>query len=254
VALVAAQHNRPGLAGAAVALGTLFKLYPALLLVFFVVKRQWRALVGFAVAMLVLNGISLVLVGWEMHRVYLFEVLPRIGGGTTWVENQTLNGFVSRMVGGFIDAAPYSHPLVSVVTYGGFLLAVAGASWLALRPAEQESPHFMLQYGIYIVLMVLTVPAAWMHYQTIVIVPFFALLLYSATRAHGLPRWRAALLGVAYALIGYGNQWNFFDGTLTGHLTFLGVSYKFYGLVLLLTVVVACLRDAPPRRAAAGAR
>jgi hypothetical protein len=250
VGLVAAQRNRPGIAGAAIALGTLFKLYPVLLLVFFVVKRQWRALIGFAVAMLILNGIAILAVGWEMHRVYLFEVLPRIGGGTNWVENQTLNGFVSRLVSGDIDAAPYHHPLVSVATYGGFLLALAGATWLAWQPAEPRSARYMLQYGIFAILMVLTVPAAWMHYQTITLLPFFALLLYSARGESGLndalPRWRAALLAGAYALIAYGNPWSFFNGTIMGHLTFLGVSYKFYALVLLLAVTVACLRDQPP--------
>ncbi len=247
IALVMTQRNRPFLAGAAVALGTLFKLYPALLLVFFVVKRQWWALGGFVVAMLLCNGLAVAVVGWEMHRVYLFDVLPRIGGGTSWVENQALNGFVSRLVGGHIDAARFDHPLVSVITYGGFGLALAGASWLASRPAEPRSPRFMLQYGSFIILMVLTVPAAWMHYQAIVILPFFALLLYSASGEDGFPRWRAALLGIAYALIAYGNPWSFYSGTIMGVLTFAGVSYKFYALVLLLTVTGACLLDRQPR-------
>ena len=86
------------LAGALVALGTLFKVYPLLLLAFFVVKRRWWALAGFALGMLVLNGLSISVIGWEMHRVYLFEVLPRIGGTTSWVENQTISGFLARLV------------------------------------------------------------------------------------------------------------------------------------------------------------
>ncbi len=247
LALLASQHRRHVLAGALVAVGTLFKLYPALLLVFFVARRQWWALVGFAAAMLVCNGLALAVVGWEMHRVYLFEVLPNIGGGTTWVENQTLNGFMSRLVGGFIDAAKFDHWLVSIVTYGAFGLAVVGATLLARRPAPPRSPQYMLQFGVFLILMVLTAPAAWMHYQTIVLLPFFALLLYSATSEQGLPRWRAALLALAFGLIAYGNPWSFFSGTITGHLTFLGVSYKFYALVLLLVVSVACLLDRPPQ-------
>jgi hypothetical protein len=74
-----------------------------------------------------------------------------------------------------------------------------------------------------------------------VLLPFFALLCYSALNGDMLPRWQAALLGIAYALIGYGNQWSFFDSTIMGHLSFVGVSYKFYGLLLLLVVTVACL-------------
>lgn len=257
LALVAARSGRVGLAGALIGLGTLFKLYPVLLLAFFLARREWRAVAGFGLALLVCNGIALAVIGWEMHATYLFEVVPRIGGGTSWVENQTLNGFLSRLVAQDIDASPMHHPLVSLLTYGGFLLALGGAVVLARRPAAPQSPRYVLQFGLFLILMVLTVPAAWMHYQTIVILPFFGLLLASATSdqdgsngaegtgVDGLPRWRAALLGVAYALVAFGNQWSFFNGTIMGGLTLLGASYKFYGLVLLLAVTVACLLDRP---------
>jgi hypothetical protein len=170
-------------------------------------------------------------------------VVPRIGGGTSWVENQTVNGFLSRLFTSTIVSEKFDHPLVSALTYLAFLLGMGGAALLARQSADEHSPRFTLQYGLFIILMILTVPAAWMHYQTIMILPFFALLLYSA-RYDGLPRWRAALLGIAFALISYGNQWSFFDGTILGGLTIIGISYKFYGLLLLLLVTVACLRDA----------
>lgn len=238
-ALVALQRGRDGWAGAAIALGTLFKLYPAVLLAFFVVKGRWRALLGFAAAMVVLNGLAVAVMGWEVHRVYLFEVLPRIGGGTAWVENQTLNGFLSRLAGGEIASNVYRNPLVSLATYGGFLLALGVASLVALQPAERTSPRFMLQYGQFMILMVLFVPAAWMHYATITVVAFVAVLF----EAHEQPltRWRAALFGLAYALIAYGNQWSFYGGIVMGPLTLLGISYKFYGLLLLAAVVTGPL-------------
>ncbi|NJO04833.1 MAG: DUF2029 domain-containing protein [Chloroflexaceae bacterium] len=242
VALVAMRRNWLLLAGAAVALATMFKLYPVLILGFFVIKRQWRALVGFAAAMLAINGLALAIVGWREHFTYLFEVVPRIGGGTAWVENQTINGFVSRLLAPGIIAEKFDHPLVSIITYGGFLLALAGVGWLSLRPQPRTGARFALQFSLFAVLMVLAVPAAWMHYQTITILPMFAVLLYSME--HGLPRWRAALFAVAYALIAYGNQWSFYDSAMRDVLTVLGTSYKFYGLVLLTVVVVACLRDA----------
>lgn len=242
VALVAAQRQQDVLAGAALALGTLFKLYPALLLVFFVVRRRWWALAGFAAAMLVCNAVAIAVVGWEMHRVYLFEVVPRIGGGTSWVENQTLNGFLSRLAAPGITSDKFDHPLVGVLTYAGFLLALGGAVLLMRRPADLRSPRFVLQFSIFIILMVLAVPAAWMHYQTITILPFFGVLLYSTEQGR-LPRGQAALLGIAYALVAYGNQWSFYTGHVLGGLTVLGVSYKFYGQVLLLSITAACLLE-----------
>jgi hypothetical protein len=232
-------------AGAAVALGTLFKLYPVLLLAFFLARRQWWALAGFALAMLLCNGVALGVMGWEMHRVYLFEVVPRIGGGTAWVENQTLNGFLSRIYSHTITSTIYTHPVATMATYIVAAVAGLGAMLLALLPAERASARYALHFSIFPILMVLVVPAAWMHYQTIVILAFVAVLLY-AHESGGLPRWSAALFGGAYGLLAYGNQWSFYLNKIMGGLTVMGVSYKFYGMILLLLVVVVCVFKAAP--------
>lgn len=252
LALVTSQRGNDGLAGAAVALGTLFKLYPVLLLAFFIAKRQWRALVGFALAMLICNGLALAVVGWEMHRVYLFEVVPRIGGGTAWVENQTLNGFLSRIFAPDVTSSIFEHPLVTLLTYAGFGMATLAAFALAWQPAERDTPRYMLQFGVFVLLMVLVVPAAWMHYQTIVILTMAGVLMYAGEI--GLSRWTAALSGLAYALIAYGNQWSYYLNNIMGKLTIIGISYKFYALLLLLAVMVVCLLDRADQPAEAGAR
>lgn len=236
VALVAAQRRYDGLAGAAIALATLFKLYPVLMLAFFLAKRQWRVLVGFIIGMLIYNGIAIAVVGWEMHYVYLFDVIPRIRGGTSWVENQTLNGFLSRLFAPNISATIFEHPLVMLLTYAGFGVTAIGATLLALLPAERQTPRYMLQYSLFVILLVLVVPAAWMHYQTVTILTFACLLVF--TRQAQIARWRAALLGGSYALIAYGNQWSYYLNDIMGGLTVMGVSFKFYGLLLLLAVTV----------------
>jgi hypothetical protein len=229
------------LAGALVALGTLFKVYPLLLLAFFVVKRRWWAVAGFALGMLVLNGLSISVIGWEMHRVYLFEVLPRIGGTTSWVENQTISGFLARLSVLPTDTSIFHNRPIELL--GLALGAAAGmlACLLALRPARSTSTTLALQYGAFGLVMVLTVPAAWMHYETLLFLPFAALLLHM--RDHRIGLTRAALLAISFALAGYGNQWSYFDGTVLGVLTVLGVSYKFYGMLLLGGVLAATVLE-----------
>ena len=71
--------------------------------------------------------------------------------------------------------------------------------------------------------------------------PFAALLLHTRDRQIGLIT--AVLLALSFALIGYGNQWSYYDGTIMGVLTVLGVSYKFYGMLLLGGVVCATLLE-----------
>jgi hypothetical protein len=234
-----AAHLFDLLAGALVALGTLFKIYPVLLLAFFVVQRRWRGLAGFALAMLVLNGVALAVMGWEMHRVYLFEVLPRIGGTTSWVENQTISGFLARLSLSPRDGVIFHNRAIELAGLGLGGLAGLLACALTLRPARSRSSILALQYSQFALAMVLAVPAAWMHYETLLFLPFAALLVHARERPLGLTR--AALLAISFALTGYGNQWSYYDGTLMGVLTVLGVSFKFYGMLLLGGVLATTL-------------
>jgi hypothetical protein len=241
LALWAMRAERDGLAGALIALGALFKIYPVIILAFFVLKGRWNGLIGFAVGMLVYNGIAIAVMGWEMHRMYLFDVVPQIGGTTSWVENQTISAFLARLVDVPFDAHIFENRSLSLLGTALSGLVSLFACWLVLRPAEDKSSTFALQYAQFPLLMVFAVPAAWMHYETLLVLVFGALILHLREREVGLPR--AVALGLAFALIGYGNQWSFNGTTVMGILTVLGVSYKFYGMLLLGAVLVDCLLE-----------
>jgi len=245
LALWALRSGRDTAAGALVALGTLFKIYPILLLAFFVVKGHWRALIGFAAGMAVCNGIAIAVIGWNEHLIYLTQVLPNIGGTTSWVENQTISGFLARLTDSPRNATIYQNEMVRLL--GTFLSALVSLAVciLALRPTSRNSTGYALQYGMFLLLMVLASPAAWMHYETLLVVPFAALILHLRERSVSLLY--ATLLALSFALIAYGNQWSFYDGTIHGILTIAGVSYKFYGMLLLGGVLAfEALREPAP--------
>ncbi len=245
LALWALRGGRYVAAGVLVALGTLFKIYPILLLAFFVVKGHWRALIGFVAGMAVLNGLAIAIVGWNEHVIYITQVLPNIGGTTSWVENQTISGFLARLTDSPRSATIYQNEMVRLLgtlISGAVSLAVCV---LALRPASRESTGYALQYGLFLLLMVLASPAAWMHYETLLVIPFGALILHLRDRTVSLTY--ASALALSFALIAYGNQWSFYDGTIHGMLTVAGVSYKFYGMLLLGGILaVEALREPAP--------
>ncbi|PMP84475.1 MAG: hypothetical protein C0183_06195, partial [Roseiflexus castenholzii] len=245
LALWALRNGRDGAAGALVALGTLFKIYPVLLLAFFVVKGHWRALIGFVAAMAMYNGVAIAVIGWNEHLTYLTQVLPNIGGTTSWVENQTISGFLARLTDSPRSATIYQNEMVRLL--GTLISGVAAlaACVLALRPTSRDSTGYALQYGLFLLLMVLALPAAWMHYETLLIVPFGTLILHLRERTVSLPY--AVAAAISFALIAYGNQWSFYDGTVHGVLTIAGVSYKFYGMLLLGGVLTfEALREPAP--------
>ena len=61
------------LVGAAASL----KIFPALFLILFIWKRDWRAAGGLILGTAALAAISVAMFGWEVHRILLIEVLPR---------------------------------------------------------------------------------------------------------------------------------------------------------------------------------
>ncbi len=63
--------------GLVLAAAASLKLFPAAFLIFFLWKRDWRAGTGLVLGGIVLTGASVGIFGWEVHRVWLIEVLPR---------------------------------------------------------------------------------------------------------------------------------------------------------------------------------
>jgi hypothetical protein len=64
------------LAGALVALAAATKIFPVLFLIFFLQRRNWRALAAGVVTGLAAAAVSVATLGWNMHRTFLHEILP----------------------------------------------------------------------------------------------------------------------------------------------------------------------------------
>ena len=69
--------ERRWLAGLSVGVAAGLKVFPALYLVYFARKRDWRALAGGVLGGLGTVTVSLAVFGWELNRTYLMQVLPR---------------------------------------------------------------------------------------------------------------------------------------------------------------------------------
>jgi hypothetical protein len=70
------REKRIGLAGFLIGLATLTKIFPGVFLIYFLRKRDSRALAAAAITLAVGAAISVAVFGWPMHRYYLQAVLP----------------------------------------------------------------------------------------------------------------------------------------------------------------------------------
>jgi hypothetical protein len=233
-ALLALSTGRWAWWGAILAFPAAIKLYAGYLLIHSVAMRKWRAIATFSGAFVVLNLLALLAFGWRVHETFLFDVLPNIGGGTAWVENQTINGFLNRLTAERIGLLPDDPGVVHMLTYLSALLFSGLTFWRVqgMTPAAG--------FGLWMITLLIILPIAWMHYQAILLIPLYQLFVRldqrTAAPEHAPAlNWRSLLLyALAWMLLAYGNQWTFFDRTMyEGPLWSLVLSYKLYGLLLL---------------------
>ena len=71
-------RQRQFLAGLVVGLAAGLKVFPVLYLLYFLRKRDLRAFAGVVVGSLGTVVVSVFAFGWQLHRTYLFQVLPRV--------------------------------------------------------------------------------------------------------------------------------------------------------------------------------
>ncbi len=213
--------------GAMIAIPTMLKLYPAYLLVQAVIAKRWRAVAIFIVTCIGLTTLSMLVFGWDVHAQFIQHVLPTTSGGTGWVENQTWNGLINRLINPTIGLTPDTLIVVKLATY---LIAFgfSVATWWFSRKMSAANG-----FGLWIITMLMILPSTWIHYQVLLIIPLFQLLV-RIHQTKQLPSWTIfALYGLALVILSIGNQWTFYDRSYHGVFWALLLSYKLYGLILL---------------------
>jgi Glycosyltransferase family 87/WD40-like Beta Propeller Repeat len=95
-AYYAACLDGPWISGAMWSAAAAMKLFPALAVVLFIRKRNWRALAGFLAGITTLLAVSVGIFGGEAHRVFLRDVLSQASRGD-WLGPYALsqNSFIT---------------------------------------------------------------------------------------------------------------------------------------------------------------
>lgn len=242
------RHGRDGWTGGIIAFLTLCKIYPAVLLLFFVIKRRWWVFWGFAIGMVLCNACAIAVFGWDIHVQYVTQVFPSIGGTTSWVENQTLAGFVARFYDDPFVMLRFTNTAVDDLTTVASALLLALACVVTLRDVGDDDSAFALQYALFLVLMVVAIPVAWMHYTATLMIVFWIVVWHY--HLHHARVAQVAVVATSYALIAFGNFRSFNYPTHFGIVSMLIGSYKVYGMLLLLVVLMVTVWRMPASWAA----
>lgn len=255
-AYVARKH--PAWMGLSLACAILLKIYPAGLLAYLVLKKQWKA-IGWCLAGI--GGcvvLAVATIPWPIWEAW-WEAVGSKGSygdaplglftpGGPW--NQGLQGLIVRIFtdSQFNVALFYSPVLSKVVTYTLALLILGSAGaliWLRDRRGLNDAEE--LELGLMLVVMVLVVPLSWAHH-TVMIIPGIvaaARVLQSSTR-----KWLWVLFFISACVVAW--DWRCFPQErfrlFYGGPTLLLGSIRVFGLIGLLITMLTLLFD-PLRKA-----
>jgi hypothetical protein len=190
---LAARHDT--LAGVALAAALVGKPSSALLGLYFLLARRWRAALAAAGAGLLLFVVTLPWTGVESWRHYLLEKAPRILAGTPQQSNVALLALHARLflpadaLASFGDM-PYL-PAAQVLTRVAQALGVV-ALWRLVRagrPAHDRLGVY-LEFGVTLVLSLSLVGHAWQSYVTWLIVAMVPVIQRDTwAGVNGRPAW-----------------------------------------------------------------
>jgi hypothetical protein len=87
-------RRRPAASSFCFAVGTAIKVFPVLVVPLMLVRRQWRWLGYYLLWGSVLLGLSIDILGWPNHALWLTRVAPLLSCGFEYFGNRSLSGFI----------------------------------------------------------------------------------------------------------------------------------------------------------------
>ncbi|MCC7371935.1 MAG: DUF2029 domain-containing protein [Chloroflexi bacterium] len=201
LATIGVMRSRYLLASVALALAGSIKPYPLLLAGWFLARRQWTALVVTGLAFVGLLALGSAIVGLDEVQAFFLRVLPASGATTAYADNQSLGGVLARLATSDLKPFPLKDTPVVDLAIRGLAVVLGGLTvWLVARSPAEEPLSRALQLSLFVPLSILVIPAAWTHYQAILLVPLTVLAVEQARhRPHDWPGW--AVLATLYAVL-----------------------------------------------------
>lgn len=247
------RAQRPFAAGLAFGFITLFKFYPALLLVYFLFHRQWRVLAGAAAAGAVLVVISLATVGLEANLAYAQLIVNELAkGGMAAFNNESLTGFLLHaFTSGDVNVwqdmamARWLTALRLVILLATLFLFV----WVMRKPRRHDGFGRDLDLSLVILFMLIASPITWYHYYMWLIFPLVVIFDY-LVQTPKLPRKYILWFALGYALTVVEGIYIVrpFAPQAIQHMRILRImlSQSFFGAILLASLIWALrLRENP---------
>jgi len=256
-AWAADRRQRQSLAGSLVGLAAAIKLYPAFLLVYFVMQRRWHAVAACGLSFLASNLVAAALFGGDVFVIYVRDVMPVFAHYGNNLANASLSGVCSKLLVGMpglsapLIAAPATASIANLVS--GLVVALL-CGWKVWRAKNRDDLD--IGFSACLIGMLLASPITWGHGFVLLIMP----LIIMWRCANGpIYRGLVATISVLLMLVRPGWIWNSFipgfqaftlglappDYQVPPVYALTALSYLTYALVALFAVNLLLHSDEP---------
>ncbi|NJM41049.1 MAG: DUF2029 domain-containing protein [Anaerolineae bacterium] len=161
VCLWGIHTGRLGAAGVGLGVATSLKISPGVLLIYLIVRRQWRAVGAAAFTMMVLMVAALLIGRPEDLLRFVLHVSPPLAQGSRFWQNQALPALLARLTTSSPDLIAYATGL-GLWRVATLLIVVGGviAVWWQRRDQPLTAPEAVML----ILVGLLAGPITWNHY------------------------------------------------------------------------------------------
>ena len=157
------------LAGVLVAIAAACKIFPVLFFVFFLQRRDWRALAWGVITGVAAACVSVAVFGWNVHRTYLHEILPWALHGEAmppYVPIASISGVLHRLFLFEPQWNPHpwhSSPLCYALLLPALQMLVLAPAILLIRRTDSTRSRILLEWSALLTasLTISTIPASY---------------------------------------------------------------------------------------------
>jgi len=211
--------------GICIAICSLLKLFPILFVPWLL--RRPKAVLWVVVGLLALTLLSVLAAGWDLQVQFVTQVLPALRESTAYLENQSYFGFFARL---WVNGASVDPFRATDLPLADKLASLAGILTYALSLAVTlRAQHPRHAFTVLVPCMLLVTPAAWIHYEVLLLLPLGIFLAGLATRSSHIA-W--PLLLFAFVLLAFGNEELVEQRVWFANFGLLQ-SYKFFGVFVM---------------------
>lgn len=171
IAWHAGRNDHDPLAGIALGFALSIKIFTGLFIPILILKRRWRLLKWYIGTFLACNLVSIIIIGFEDHQLYLINLRRITWYAVSW--NASLMGLFSRILGGSENVPLVNYPELTSIFYflGSIILAIFLFRVVNLQQ-DGGQLIFDLIFSVTLVCMLLISPLGWIYYFPVLIIPF----------------------------------------------------------------------------------